>query len=193
MLDEAVRKAMERWPNVPDVFGWLRLDRRGQWLIKDETIANVTVRDFISRNYLRTDGGAYAFQNGPQRVFVELDYAPWVVSLQPSGELRLHTGATCGVPKAAWMDEAGALLLEIDDTAALLDDRDLDAFSDWLVALDGSQLDEVRAEAAVDALAEGRDADVALRINGVTLPLKRVNATDVATQFNFVATPQEPA
>ena len=61
-VDEAVRKAMERWPNVPDVYGWLRLDRRGQWLIKDETIANVTVRDFISRNYLRTDGGAYAFQ-----------------------------------------------------------------------------------------------------------------------------------
>ena len=113
MLDEAVRKAMERWPNVPDVYGWLRLDRRGQWLIKDETIANVTVRDFISRNYLRTDGGAYAFQNGPQRVFVELDYAPWVVSLQPSGELRLHTGVTCGVPKAAWMDEAGAFCLKL--------------------------------------------------------------------------------
>jgi len=193
VLDEAVRKAMARWPNVPDVYGWLRLDRRGQWLIKDETIANATVRDFISRNYLRTHDGAYAFQNGPQRVFVELDYAPWIVSLQPNGELRLHTGVTCGVPKAAWMDEAGALLLEVDDTVALLDDRDLAAFSDWLVARDGAQLDEARAEAAVDALAEGKHAGVALRINGVTLPLKRVSTSDVATQFNFVATPQEPA
>ena len=117
--------------NVPDVYGWLRLDRRGQWLIKDETIANVTVRDFISRNYLRTDGGAYAFQNGPQRVFVELDYAPWVVSLQPSGELRLHTG-TCEA-ESRLMDEAGALLYQWQCYSAAGRPRPR-CLCDWLVA-----------------------------------------------------------
>ena len=33
-MDEIVLRSMLKWPNVPSVYGWLRLDRRGQWLIR---------------------------------------------------------------------------------------------------------------------------------------------------------------
>ena len=35
-MDEIVRQAMAKWPNVPDCFGWLALDRRGQWRMRNE-------------------------------------------------------------------------------------------------------------------------------------------------------------
>jgi hypothetical protein len=28
-MDEMVKRGMARWPDVPDVYGWLSLDRRG--------------------------------------------------------------------------------------------------------------------------------------------------------------------
>jgi hypothetical protein len=34
-LDDLVQQAMTRWPNVPAMFGWLRLDRRGRWMLID--------------------------------------------------------------------------------------------------------------------------------------------------------------
>ena len=50
-MDEAVLRSMAKWPDVPDVFGWLSLDRRGNWRIKNEKIGNRALREFISRNY----------------------------------------------------------------------------------------------------------------------------------------------
>ena len=37
-MDEDVLRAMTRWPDVPAVYGWLSLDRRGRWLIRGETL-----------------------------------------------------------------------------------------------------------------------------------------------------------
>ena len=34
-MDEIVIRAMQKWPNVPNVFGWLKLDRRGDVVDKD--------------------------------------------------------------------------------------------------------------------------------------------------------------
>ena len=44
-MDEIVIRGMLKWPNVPSVYGWLSLDRRGSWTIKNvsgrfERIAN---------------------------------------------------------------------------------------------------------------------------------------------------------
>ena len=47
-MDPAVLRAMARWPQVPAVYGWLALDRRGNWLIKAERIANPLVAEFIA-------------------------------------------------------------------------------------------------------------------------------------------------
>ena len=50
-MDESVLQAIAKWPNVPAVYGWLELDRRGRWLIKGDRIANPAVTGFIGRNY----------------------------------------------------------------------------------------------------------------------------------------------
>jgi len=78
-MDEMVARSMARWPNVPAVYGWLSLDRRGTWRIKQERVGNAALREFIARNYHADERGCWFFQNGPQRVFVRLDYTPLVV------------------------------------------------------------------------------------------------------------------
>src|SRR5690349_8138066 len=89
---------MVKWPAVPSVYGWLALDRRGNWLIRAaagrfERITNSALTDFIGRNYGCDEAGRWYFQNGPQRVFVALDYTPWVYRLDPAGcGLEAHTG-----------------------------------------------------------------------------------------------------
>src|SRR5438552_19015449 len=78
-MDAMVARSLAKWPNVPAVYGWLELDRRGNWKIKGERIANQALRDFIGRNYGRDESGRWFFQNGPQRVYVTLAYTPLVL------------------------------------------------------------------------------------------------------------------
>ena len=93
-MDEMVARSLAKWPNVPAVYGWLALDRRGNWLIKGERIANRALREFIARNYEADERGCWFFQNGPQRVFVVLDFAPFVYRVvSPEGPpLAVITG-----------------------------------------------------------------------------------------------------
>src|SRR4249920_2457680 len=127
-MDDIVVRSLAKWPNVPAVHGWLELDRRGNWLIKGQRIANAAVRDFIGRNYAADAQGRWYFQNGPQRVFVALDYTPWVYRLDDAGEgLLAHTDAVVRSPVAVLVDDAGALLLEAEMGIGVLLDRDLPA------------------------------------------------------------------
>ena len=127
-MDDAVLRSLAKWPNVPDVYGWLSLDRRGNWLLKGERIGNQALRDFISRNYTADSRGCWYFQNGPQRVFVALAYVPLVVRIEADA-LFDH----CGRPfrcEQAFLDEEGSVLMSGNTGLALLDDRDLAAYAD---------------------------------------------------------------
>jgi hypothetical protein len=134
-MDEAVLRGMARWPDVPDVYGWLSLDRRGNWLIRStsetpsfERIGNAAFKDFISRNYASDARGRWYFQNGPQRVFVALAYTPLVLHFE-SAALIDH----CGRPfelQQAFVDEEGSVLMQGSGGIGLLDDRDLADFAD---------------------------------------------------------------
>jgi len=35
-MDDLVHQAMAKWPNVPDCYGWLGLDARGDWYMRDD-------------------------------------------------------------------------------------------------------------------------------------------------------------
>jgi hypothetical protein len=127
-MDDAVARSLARWPNVPAVYGWLELDRRGNWRIKGEKIANVALREFISRNYEADAQGRWYFQNGPQRVYVTLAYTPLVVRHEADAVFD-H----CGRPFAArevYRDEEGSVLLSDGLKIALLDDRDLERYAE---------------------------------------------------------------
>src|SRR5438067_9961554 len=117
-MDPLVARAMAKWPDVPAVYGWLALDRRGNWLIKGERIANAALREFIARNYEADADGRWYFQNGPQRVYVTLAYTPLVVHYEGE-ELIDH----CGRPfivRAAYLDDEGSVLMAGERAIALL-------------------------------------------------------------------------
>ena len=142
-MDAVVAQAMAKWPNVPAVYGWLSLDRRGNWRIKGERIANDALRDFISRNYESDSAGRWYFQNGPQRVYVTLAYTPLVVHYA-GDSLRDH----CGRPFAAraeYLDDEGSVLVAGEGTIALLDDRDLARYAEAGASLQRINPAEIQA------------------------------------------------
>jgi len=122
-MDEIVARSMARWPNVPAVYGWLSLDRRGNWRIKQERVGNAALREFIARNYQADERGCWFFQNGPQRVFVRLDYTPFVVHYE--GEALLDHCGRAFACSTLYQDDEGSVLLAGQSGIALLDDRDL--------------------------------------------------------------------
>ena len=196
-MDEIVIRAMQKWPSVPNVFGWLRLDRRGSWLVKSrrshagapifERITNPAVVDFISRNYERDARGRWFFQNGPQRVFVALEYTPLVYRLASDSEsLEAHTGAVPGAVRAAWIDDAGMLVLEADLGPGVLLDRDLPALLDRIVTASGAA-----AGAALDALAGVRELPpLALELTVGRVPLGAIAAAELPARFGYDPDPR---
>jgi hypothetical protein len=132
-MDEIVARSLAKWPNVPAVYGWLALDRRGNWLIRRtsatpgfERIGNAALRDFIGRNYQADERGLWYFQNGPQRVYVTLAYTPLVVHYE-GADLVDHRARPFRSGRAL-QDDEGSVLLAGEGTVALLDDRDLVRF-----------------------------------------------------------------
>lgn len=141
-MDDIVKQAMTKWPNVPDCYGWLGLDARGNWYMRDERVQrggsftsgqpgakgaelkHEKLRAFIERNYESDARGCWYFQNGPQRVFVELEQTPWVWRLQPDGKTRSHTGRWVE-PTAAMADEYGHLYLQTDIGVGIVHAQDM--------------------------------------------------------------------
>lgn len=128
-MDPIVEAAMRKWPRVPHCHGWLALDARGQWYMRDDAtqaagefpavkgsmVRHDKLREFIHRNYLRDERGGAYFQNGPQRVYVDLEVAPfvWRIDRAPdSWEVRAHTGDLAKNVQSAWLDETGRLFLQ---------------------------------------------------------------------------------
>ncbi len=126
-MDEIVKAALRKWPNVPHCYGWLALDARGDWYMRDDRIQHAgpfpqvkgsriqheKLLDFIHRNYAHDDAGCWFFQNGPQRVYVELEAAPWVWRVARDLAVSAHTGQPAQV-RSAWLDEPGRLFLDTD-------------------------------------------------------------------------------
>ena len=127
-MDPIVARAMARWPNVPAVYGWLSLDRRGNWRIKGERITNHALREFIARNYESDSAGRWYFQNGPQRVYVTLAYTPLIIHYE--GDSLVDHCAHPFVAEAQYVDDEGSVLMKGARAVALLDDRDLARFAD---------------------------------------------------------------
>jgi hypothetical protein len=136
-MDEVVVRSLAKWPDVPAVYGWLSLDRRGNWLIKGERIGNAALREFIARNYEPDPSGRWFFQNGPQRVYVRLAYTPLVVQFDGNNALIDHCGRSF-VATGTLLDDEGSVLMAGSGTVALLDDRDLARFAD-----DGDRLPRI--------------------------------------------------
>src|SRR4051794_27380778 len=114
-MDEIVRQAMAKWPNVPHCYGWLALNARGNWRMRSneqaqannlpgDRISNPALLAFINRNYTHDELGRWYFQNGPQRVYVDLEATPYIARLDPSEKFILHTGEQMERIDCVWMN-----------------------------------------------------------------------------------------
>ena len=144
-MDAIVEAALKKWPNVPHCYDWLALDARGDWYMRDDRIQaagafprvkgsrieHEKLREFIERNYAADASGAWFFQNGPQRVYVQLEAAPWIWRIEPGDVpvLTSHTGRRTRAD-AAFVDEAGRLFLSSGIGLGLVHTLDMEAAAD---------------------------------------------------------------
>ena len=146
-MDEMVKAALKKWPNVPHCYGWLALDARGDWYMRDDRIQaagpfprikgsriqHEKLREFIERNYAHDEAGAWFFQNGPQRVYVELEAAPWIWRLERrdggAPALASHTGLAARA-ESIWLDELGRLFVAADPGLGIVHTQDMETASE---------------------------------------------------------------
>ncbi len=178
-MDASVAAAIKKWPNVPHCYGWLALDARGQWWLRDEQaqaagafgsnpasrgtcLRHDTLLAFIARNYTSDARGQWYFQNGPQRVYAQLAVTPWIWRVQEWGLLdyrvHSHTGVRAMQPAQTYVDAAGHLYLLTEHGVGLV-----------------HSLDVVVAAAAIDA--------------GVWPQPRGCAAATLELQFGFVRSP----
>jgi len=148
-MDDLVRQAMAKWPNVPDCYGWLGLDSRGQWHMRDDRVQALgsfqsgvpgakgsvlrheKLIEFIHRNYEADAQGCWYFQNGPQRVYVELESTPLIWRVAEDGAVHAHTGESAQV-LSCLVDEEGHLYLHTTLGAGLVHTLDVVAAAEWI-------------------------------------------------------------
>ncbi|MCC5858131.1 MAG: DUF2946 family protein [Ectothiorhodospiraceae bacterium] len=190
-MDDSVIRAMQRWPNVPAVYGWLRLNSRGDWLLDGERITHAQFRGFIGRNYLVDDRGCWYFQNGPQRVFIALDATPWVIRHRADGTLETHTGEEVAEVRAAYLDEEGRVVLDTEHGPGLLHDGDLDWAVDQLRTRDGRPAGVEELEQAMIRLS-GEDTGLYWQGDPAT-PVRRLDWDAMPKALGFEREPAEPS
>lgn len=195
-MDDIVKQAIAKWPNVPYCYHWLALDARGNWRMRDERaqhlnlpgdkLNNAALVGFINRNYQRDERGCWYFQNGPQRVYLDLESTPFVARTDPAHGFVLHTGAPMEQVDATFITEAGELILQGGEIVAQLDDRDV-AQALATLQSNGQAVDD---EALLAWLEGGPLAAPALHTGGRLVPVQRIARADVPARFAFQRVPQ---
>jgi hypothetical protein len=195
-MDEIVRQAMAKWPNVPHCYGWLALDARGNWRMRDERaqalklagdrIANAALLAFINRNYTHDDKGHWYFQNGPQRVYVSLEATPYIVRTDPRQGFVLHTGESLPAVESVWFTDEGRLLFQGGEIVGQLDDRDV-AQCLTMLRYDGAVADDELLLEWMDGRAGG---SLEFGDEVKLLRVERIRSDEIPARFGFTRVPQ---
>ena len=201
-MDQSVIDSIVRWPNVPAVAGWLSLSSRGEWRLHPNGdaqqggpgvgVSNTQILSFFGRNYSNEGDGRYFFQNGPQRVYVRLDAAPYVLRLMPeNGTLLTHNNLVVKQVRRWLIDDLGNVYADTDLGPGRIDDRDLFLLADLLVDdLGLNLLDRVEAG--------GQDSPPGLSLGAPEkeqrvpalskfAPLSWVPSQKISTEMKFIA------
>jgi hypothetical protein len=196
-MDKIVEQAMAKWPNVPYCYGWLALDARGNWRMRDQQaqllglagdkIRHAALSGFINRNYLPDARGCWYFQNGPQRVYVQLEATPYIARTDPEHGFIVHTGEPLPPIDAVWLSDGGQLLLEWNGKIAQVDDRDVEQCISQLqlggaAVSDGQLLTWLEAPLAEPALV--------LCSGARQIKVQHIVQDQISARFGFVLTPQ---
>lgn len=197
-MDEIVKQALVKWPDVPHCFAWLALDARGNWRMRDERaqalglpgdrIRSVSLQNFINRNYLGDAEGRWYFQNGPQRVYVDLEICPHICRTDPQQGMVLHTGERMRQPERVILTEEGELVFGWNGLGgcAALDNRDLEQGL-ALLRMNGMTPDET---SLAQWMAGADDPPLTLDWQGRQLPVQRLSRAALPASFHFLARPR---
>lgn len=150
-MDDRVAQALLKWPNVPHVYGYLSLSEQGHWRLHPDgqalqqpqqaglAINKNTIVDFFNRHYLADELGQWFIQNGPQRVYVRLDAAPYLLHTGPhTHQLYTHNHLAVEHIHAWYFDAIGRLYAQTNLGAGLIQGRDLAAVLAQLQCCAGS-------------------------------------------------------
>lgn len=172
-MDEQVIAAMAKWPHVPAAYGWLSLNERGLWRFhhngdfeanpEGERIENIQLIAFFGRNYCVNEGGEWYVQNGPQRVYLSLPHAPFILFYdEAAARLSTHHGHTIKAVKHWYLSDEGRIFAQSDVGPAMLIGRDVPAWLEQIqvVAADGQR--RPFAEADVAAILAGQQLTLSL-------------------------------
>jgi len=194
-MDELVKQALAKWPNVPHCYGWLGLDARGHWRMRDQQaqqqqlpgdkIAHEALLGFINRNYGHDERGCWFFQNGPQRVYVNLEATPYIARSDPRHGFVLQTGAPLAQIEQAYLCDNGALILRQGEVVAQVDDRDMAQVLPAL-RLDGQAL----SDEALLAWLEAGQGSLILLHDGKEIAVQPLRYDAVPQTFDFQPMPQ---
>ena len=161
-MDDIVKQAMVKWPNVPDCRGWLGLDARGNWYLRDDAaqrsgafasgkagakgsrLEHAGLIGFIQRNYACDEKGQWYFQNGPQRVFVELEATPWIWRIDATRQIAAHDGQATEYQRCL-MDDNGWVYLQTTLGFGLVHTQDVGQLASAIETL-GWTVEEIRRE-----------------------------------------------
>jgi hypothetical protein len=196
-MDDIVKQAVAKWPNVPYCYRWLALDARGTWRMRDERaqaqglagepIRNEALLGFINRNYMPDEQSAWYFQNGPQRVYVDLEATPYIARTDPQTGFKLHTGEPLTDIERVWMTEEGRFILEAAGKIAMLDDRDAaDCLA--LVRISERSPDD---DMLMNWLTNPMDGSAALAYSNRLLTVGRISSDALERHFGFVKSAKE--
>ena len=194
-MDDLVKQALAKWPNVPHCYGWLGLDARGYWRMRDQhaqqqqlpgdKIAHDALLGFINRNYDHDERGCWFFQNGPQRVYVNLEATPYIARSDPRHGFVVQTGAPLAQIEQAYLCDNGALILRQGEVVAQVDDRDMTQVLASL-RVDGQQASD---EALLGWLEHAR-GNLTLLHDGKEIAVQPLRYAAVPTTFGFRRAPQ---
>ena len=205
-MDDLVEKALARWPNVPAIAGWLKLNLQGDWLLTGPvpeglTISHPRILNFMARNYGCEADGRFYFQNGPQKAYVHLAYTPWVYRIHPleQGDLMLstHTGLI-DWPLAMFQDEKGRVLIQGEQGIGLLHSNDMDLLAGGLQEKNGElhhhatwAVPEVDPDSLIAARTKlRRDKNTSTGQRECSFMLEPIESARVAERFNFNPDPE---
>jgi len=162
-------------------------DERTQKLgLAGDKITHPALLSFIARNYTHDDDGRWYFQNGPQRVYVNLEATPYIARTDPAQGFVLHTGEPLALIDDAWITGNGDLILEADDKVAQIDNRDMAEYLEHL-RLDGAAIgDEDLIAWLGDAAHPGK---LTLETASRRVPVQRLAEGEMAQHFGFVTRP----
>jgi len=193
-MDDIVKQAMAKWPNVPHCYGWLALDARGAWRMRDEAaqkadapgdkLNNPALVGFINRNYLHDEQGRWYFQNGPQRVYVNLEATPFIARTDPAQGMTVQTGTALPAIEHLFLTESGAAIVQAGEIVAQVDDRDVAQLFESL-KLDGKPA----GDEALLAWLENGAGTLTLNYRGAHVPVERIERDALPQRFGFVRMP----